>query len=110
MRAARRQLDALARQWQQDGDRRRYLAGLSRLLRRLALARYPRHQVAGLSGIQWLDFLDATGGEGGFAQGPGRVLIEAAYRPEREEEVVFDPECLQALVMRWIESNWERGS
>jgi hypothetical protein len=35
---------------------------LSRLLRRYALVRFPRHEVAGLTGDDWLRFLDTHGG------------------------------------------------
>ena len=100
-RAARHELERLGRELATDGDRRRYLAELSRLLRRLALARYPRVQVAGLTGGDWLAFLDATGGAGEFSDGVGRALIESAYRPA--DQIDFDPERLAALVGRWIE-------
>ncbi len=59
-----------------------HLAGLSALLKRVALQHYPRQAVAGLHGPGWLDFLDRTGGEGAFADGPGRVLADGAYRPD----------------------------
>lgn len=100
--AARLELERLGRDLAADGDRRRYLAELSRLLRRLALARYPRAQVAGLTGDDWLAFLDATGGAGEFSDGVGRVLVESAYRPTAE--ILFDPERLTTLVRRWIDS------
>ncbi|MCK7578357.1 MAG: DUF4381 domain-containing protein [Chromatiales bacterium] len=100
-RAARLELERLRRDLAADGDRRRYLAGLSRLLRRLALARYPRAQVAGLTGDGWLAFLDETGGGGEFRDGFGRVLGESAYRPT--DGIDFDAERLAELVGRWIE-------
>ncbi|MBK1720129.1 DUF4381 domain-containing protein [Thiocystis violacea] len=106
VRATRRQLDALGWQLEADGDARRYSAALSRLLKRLALARYPRERVAGLSGYGWLEFLDATGGGGGFSQGAGRVLVESAYRPETEAQP--DPERLRELVLGWVKVNWGR--
>lgn len=34
---------------------------ISELLRRVALVYYPRHQVAGLQGQRWIDFLNETG-------------------------------------------------
>jgi hypothetical protein len=102
-RAAQCELERLGRELAADGDRRRYLAELSRLLRRLALARHPRAQVAGLTGDDWLAFLDATGGAGEFSDGVGRVLVESAYRPA--DEIAFDSERLAALVGRWVEIN-----
>ncbi|BCU07503.1 DUF4381 domain-containing protein [Allochromatium tepidum] len=101
-RAARRELEQMGRELAAGGDRRRYLAELSRLLRRLALARYPRAQVAGLTGDDWLAFLDATGGAGEFSDGVGRVLVESAYRPA--DQMDFNLERLTALIGRWIDS------
>lgn len=57
------------------------LRRLSILLRRTALTLYPRHSVAGLTGEDWLRWLDETLGEPRFSQGPGRILAEAPYRP-----------------------------
>jgi hypothetical protein len=52
------------------------LSGLSVLLRQVALARFPRQQVAALHGDAWLDFLQGPGGEPG--QGPKKGAAGAA--------------------------------
>ena len=80
-RAALDELAALRAAHARDGDAAAFARGLSRLLRRFALARYPRRAVAGLSGEDWLVFLDAHGGGGRFQAGPGRELLTAPYRP-----------------------------
>jgi len=80
-----------------------FLRGLSRLLRRFALVRFPRRRVAGLTGTSWLEFLDAQGGDGQFRDGPGRLLAEAPYRPATE----LPAEELAALVKGWILNNRE---
>lgn len=85
---------------EQDGDRSHFAAGVSMLLRRLALARYPRAQVAGLSGDRWLQFLDQTG-DGDFITGPGRVLALAPYQINPELPVA----ALEALARQWIKRN-----
>lgn len=72
---------------------------LSQLLRRVALARFPRGEVAGLTGEAWLAFLDRHGGDGQFDRGPGRVLIQAPYRAAAPDDLV----PLIALARRWIE-------
>ena len=41
-------------------------AEVSALLKRVALARYPRTEVASLTGTPWLELLDRTGGGGRF--------------------------------------------
>ena len=61
-----------------------FAAAVSILLRRLALTRFPRERVAGLSGASWLAFLDATGGGDAFSHGPGRMLAELPYRAPGE--------------------------
>ena len=104
-RAASRELAALRQGLDADGDARRYAAAISRLLRRLALARYPRERVAGLSGRGWLEFLDATGGGDGFVEGAGRVLAEDAYRAEIPDAAALDPERLHQLALDWVRAN-----
>jgi hypothetical protein len=56
-------------------------AALAAILRRAALAAYPRRAVAGLAGDDWLAFLDRAYGGAGFREGPGRALIRAPYAP-----------------------------
>ena len=107
-RAALRQLDALGKALARDGDQRRFVVGVSQLLRRLALVRFPREQVAGLSGDAWLGFLDATGGGGSFAQGAGRVLAESAYRADAAFDAEFDPAQLSRIAVGWIHANRKR--
>ncbi len=79
------------------------LAELSILLRRLALMRHPRREVARLSGADWLRFLDDTGGDGRFTHGPGEVLASGPYRPALPGEV--DVAALSALLRDWIRKN-----
>lgn len=77
------------RRWRANAYRRAALAELraagddpaaiAAILRRAALAAWPRPQVASLTGADWLHFLDATGGGGSFHDGPGRVLARAPY-------------------------------
>lgn len=52
---------------------------LASILRRTALAAYPRSSVAGLFGSDWLDFLDRSYGGTDFSSGTGQVLVESPY-------------------------------
>jgi len=53
--------------------------GISTLLKRTALAAWPREQVAALSGGAWLAFLDRTGGTTAFTDGAGRHIEALAF-------------------------------
>jgi hypothetical protein len=79
------------------------LAAIGELLRRLALTRYPRTEVASLSGGAWLRFLDDTGGQGRFSDGPGQVFADGPYRRHLPPDL--DTDDLAALVRDWVEQN-----
>ncbi len=100
-RAAQRELRDLQAAFETDRDAGAFGRGISRLLRRFALARFPRRQIAGLAGADWLAFLDTHGGDGRFRDGPGRILVEAPYRPVD----AIPAEELVALVREWIALN-----
>ena len=80
-----------------------FLTQLSVLLRRIALRRYTREQVASLTGSDWLRFLDATGGNGDFEHGVGQVLEVGPYCPPHNREL--PAEELLALARRWVKQN-----
>ena len=96
-----RELARLRATFERDSNPARFAADLSILLRRVALTRFPRTAVAGLSGVTWLRFLDSTGGAGHFSRGPGRVLMTAPYQPHAE----LDVESLYVLVKEWIQQH-----
>lgn len=93
-RLALRQLESL----QVLSDRELVIA-LSRLLRQAALSHFPRHEVAGLSGKDWLVFLDRPFTDQPFTLGAGRILADAPYRPQVETEGVQ----LLALCRQWLQ-------
>ena len=84
-----------------------YITEISTLLRRVALRRYTRTRVASLTGLDWLRFLDETGGEGGFEKGVGRVLEVGPYQSRSSDVPV---EALLALVRQWVKKNLEAAA
>lgn len=74
---------------------------LSSLLKRAALAKFPRHKVAGLYGEDWLLFLDKTALTQDFSQGPGRLLIICPYRSQKQNL----PETLFEIIRTWVRKN-----
>jgi len=84
-----------------DHERAAALYELSRVVKRTALAAYPRAEVAGLSGEAWLAFLDRTGGGELFRRGPGRPLGAVSTSTDPR----LDPTAAAALaraVAHWI--------
>lgn len=76
------------------------LAELSGLLRRVALTHHSRRDIASLTGGDWLRFLDASGGQGGFTNGPGQVLGDGPYTRRLSESV--DWPALTDLARNWV--------
>ncbi len=98
-------LDTLARPG--DNASPQTIAEISTLLRRLALMRYPRRQVAALTGVGWLRFLDESGDTDRFSHGPGQVLATGPYQPTLPADMDFT--ALNALVRDWIKKNTGRS-
>lgn len=102
----RRHILALLEQMERSSDASttaEYLGQLSNLTRRLALMRFPRHEIASLTGREWLQFLDRSGGDGQFSEGPGKVLAQGPYMRELPDDV--DSRALTQLVRQWITRN-----
>jgi len=74
-------------------------ARIASLLRRTALAGFPRHKVASLAGADWLNFLDQSYGGEGFSGETGQVLLNAPYRRNASDPALAD------LARQWITSH-----
>ncbi len=73
-------------------------AQLSILMRRIAITRYPRETVAGLTGYAWLEFLDRSGDTDQFTKGPGKWLVSAPY----SNNDGFEVESLVQVCQNWM--------
>jgi len=73
---------------------------LNDLLKRTALAHYPRHVIAPLSGKAWLDFLDQSSQGSEFSEGVGQALAELPYREQSDCEL--DCQALWILCRKWV--------
>ncbi len=73
-------------------DSKTAVVELSILLKKIAVTKYPRAQVAGLTGSSWLEFLDQSGDTDQFTRGPGRILATAPYSKQIAEDLnpLFD--------------------
>lgn len=103
-RAALAELDLLTRNLNNPEQRVPSLRALPELVKRTALAAWPRSAVAGLSGDLWLEWLDDSWPRTGFAQGAGQKLLQLSYADSSQ---LFDlpPEevdDLVVLIRQWI--------
>lgn len=74
-------------------------AGISTILKRAALAAWPREQVAALTGAAWLAFLDRTGRTTAFTGGAGRHIETLAF------DGAIDPasaDAARAAAKAWV--------
>ena len=70
---------------------------LAEVLRRCALAAYPRTAVASLHGEKWLRFLDNAYGGTEFSQGIGRNIANAVYVKSASAH-----DSLSELTAKWV--------
>jgi hypothetical protein len=100
----------LLRRWRHNRYRREALrelehtdfSGIPVLLKRVALAAWPREQVAPLSGEPWLQFLEAHRGNEAFAKDTGRLLVELDYGGA-------SPAPAEEQAIRQAAGDWIRG-
>ncbi|HEY8158730.1 MAG TPA: DUF4381 domain-containing protein [Methylobacter sp.] len=68
-------------------DNHQKLSDLSVLIRRVAISVSPRDKAAGLTGRQWLAFLDRSVKGLPFSEGVGQLLADAPYRKTQPTEL-----------------------
>jgi len=78
-------------------DRAESAAEVSAVLKRAALAAYPRAEVASLTGESWSHFLDRTGGTTDFTSGQAAGLIAAAFGAP-----IADGAAALVAARRWV--------
>jgi hypothetical protein len=78
------------------------LPQVAELLKRVALAAYPRESVASLHGIDWWKFLDESGQRVLFSNGTGKLMEDAVYRPNQVSATSAELTDLFVDVRYWI--------
>ncbi|MEW2916316.1 DUF4381 domain-containing protein [Ruegeria sp. ANG10] len=78
-------------------------AKVAEILRRTALVAYPRAQVAGLQGQEWINFLQQTAEKMPISPSASRLLLEGPYRisPSSQE--------LSHMARVWIQTHKSEG-
>jgi cbb3-type cytochrome oxidase subunit 3 len=83
-----------------ERDNSEKLKALSTLLRRVAISKVGRNECAGLTGEQWLEYLDRSVKGSPFTKGIGKVLANAPYRKNPPTDV--DISQLTSLCEDWL--------
>jgi len=76
------------------------LAEINTLLRQLAINTHSRADIASLTGIDWLEFLDKSGKTREFTRGAGRILIEAPYQAGNLSNLNLEE--FIPLIRKWV--------
>ena len=100
VRAARIEFVRIRARYESDNDAPGLVKDLSILLRRLCVSIFPRTDSASLTGDRWLEFLDRPLSSSQFTSGPGRILVDAPYRPQVAAEQI---EPLLELCADWFD-------
>jgi hypothetical protein len=98
-RAAVHAMARLRRRYQSGEAAEVLTAELATILRRAAMSRHPRAQVAGLTGRDWLEFLDDDRRQ--FTAGVGACLTTAPYARGH----TVDLDALLTLCETWVRRN-----
>ena len=79
---------------------------LNHLLKATALQRYPRKQVAGLTGKSWLNFLDNTVSGTHFSESPNTILENVSFTSKQATELTANQwENLVSMSAIWIKKH-----
>ena len=101
-RAANLELLAIQTAYAQHADDQQLVQALSIWLRRVCLSCYPRATVAGLTGQDWLTFLDQQLSRSKhpqrFSDASGQVLINGPY----QQSTQVDADVLLSLSRHWL--------
>jgi hypothetical protein len=102
-RAALAELQRLKARTADEAQRALALQEVPVLVKRTALAAFPRQAVASLSGTAWLEFLDHTGHTHAFTHGRGQLLPALSYDPHTASRLdTQDIEELFSVVSSWM--------
>lgn len=95
-RQALARLEQLHNRYLADGDAARFAAHTNALLKAVALAAYPRREVAASSGRQWLDFLQRHETPGAPFPEPFALCVYRGDYPESEVAALY------TAALHWI--------
>ena len=99
------ELDRIQALLADDGARGEALAALPELLKRVALAAWPRTEVASLSGKSWIAFLHAHAGKADFTDAATGLRNDLEYRAKQPVMNAEEARRVTSAVRNWIEDH-----
>lgn len=104
----RSELETIKQQFKKTQNKSQLAKSLSILLRRASISYYPKTNIAGLIGDDWLAYLDRTARQSSadmkFQSNTGSILLSAPYLPDNSE-MNYDHELLIRLCESWLLSS-----
>lgn len=85
---------------EEDNNKLRYVNRFNTVIRRVALARYPQTNVAGLDGASWVDFIREKGESSLMTEEIAIALQHGRFRAKCEVDV----DAMQSFGQQWIKS------
>lgn len=99
------ELSLIKQQFQTTQNKSQLAKSLSALLRRTGISYYPKANIAGLTGNDWLIYLDKTNTDKSkntkFQSDIGQILLSAPYLPN-DTKLKFDEAALIELCESWL--------
>lgn len=101
------EIETIKTRYKNDPDQYELIQSLSVLLRRSCISFYPRHKTAGLTGDDWLQYLDntfpgrASAINNQFYKGVGRTLASSPYI-SRSTPIDINADALITLCEKWL--------
>lgn len=100
--AALNELEEIQATYKHNQNDQQLVQSLSIWLRRVSLSLYPRTDVAGLTGKDWIEFLDQAvskpSSQQYFSEDLGRALISAPYK----QSISIDAHALLTTCRNWL--------
>ena len=99
------ELEKIKQQFQETQNKSQLAKSLSILLRRASITYFPANNIAGLTGRDWLLYLDTTRANSSssekFQSDTGQILLNAPYLPG-DTKLDFDAPALIKLCESWL--------
>jgi hypothetical protein len=106
------ELENIKLQFNKTQNKSQLAKSLSILLRRASISYYPENNIAGLTGNNWLNYLDITNSNASadrvFQSDTGEVLLSAPYLPDNSIQD-YDAKALIQLCESWLRSSHKKA-